>query len=65
MEKEVNRALSMVKKNSIVIDVGGGIGWHWRKISKVMPDVKVVILDFVWGNLLRAKELHKKILDLF
>ena len=63
MEKEVYRALRMIKKNSVILDVGGGIGWHWKILENARKDVKVVILDFVRGNLLRAKELHKDIIN--
>ena len=60
MDTEVCRALSMVNANSIILDVGGGIGWHWRHLRRYKPEVSVIILDFIRGNLLRAKELLKE-----
>ena len=42
-----------------IIDVGGCWGWHWRNISKVRPDIKIFIVDFVKGNLYHAKNILK------
>ncbi len=57
MDYEVNRILKYTPKNGIIIDAGGCWGWHWRKISKLRPDVKVIIVDFVKSNLILAKKL--------
>tara|TARA_B100000315_G_scaffold252380_1_gene289045 strand:+ start:1389 stop:2237 length:849 start_codon:yes stop_codon:yes gene_type:complete len=63
MRNEVRRALSMVEPNSIILDVGGGIGWHWYQLGTFRPDISVIILDFSLGNLARAKNLHKEIIN--
>ena len=30
-----------------MLDVGCGWCWHWRNISKIRPDIKIVALDFI------------------
>ena len=50
MDREVNNLLLKLPKNSIICDIGGSWGWHWRKIAKQRPDIKVVIIDFIYEN---------------
>ncbi len=57
MDREVRRFLAAIPRNGIVLDIGGGAGWHWRKISESRPDVCVVIVDFVRAQLIRARDL--------
>tara|TARA_Y100001935_G_scaffold255654_1_gene270548 strand:- start:7582 stop:8421 length:840 start_codon:yes stop_codon:yes gene_type:complete len=59
MDYEVKRFLSEVKPGGVILDAGGCWGWHWRKIHKIRPDVKIVILDFVRNNLLIARSVLK------
>ena len=57
MDREVARFLARVPKNGAIVDVGGCWGWHWRHLSSTRPDVTVVIVDFVRGNLQHAKRV--------
>jgi ubiquinone/menaquinone biosynthesis C-methylase UbiE len=59
MDKEVNIFLKNIPTNSIICDIGGGWGWHWRNIKHQRPDVKVIIIDFIYENLLIAKKILK------
>ena len=54
MDYEVRRVLKYVPKDALIIDVGGCWGWHWRMLSELRPDVKVVIVDFVKANFQHA-----------
>lgn len=63
MDREVNNLLLILPKNSIICDIGGSWGWHWRNISKQRPDVKVVIIDFIYENLLIAKKILKNLIN--
>ena len=60
MDKKVNNFFRKIPKNRLVIDVGGCWGWHWRNISKLIPDVKIVIVDFIKSNLRHAQKYLKK-----
>jgi ubiquinone/menaquinone biosynthesis C-methylase UbiE len=57
MDREVEKFLKLLPKNSIVCDIGGSWGWHWRNIGKDRPDIKVIIVDFIFENLLIAKKI--------
>ncbi len=57
MDREVKKFLKLLPKNSIVCDIGGSWGWHWRNIDKDRPDIKVIIVDFIFENLLIAKKM--------
>ena len=59
MDREVSLFYDSMPKNAKIIDVGGCWGWHWRNISKVRPDIKIFIVDFVKGNLYHAKNILK------
>lgn len=59
MDREVKKFLKLLPKNSIVCDIGGSWGWHWRNIDKDRPDIKVIIVDFIFENLLIAKKILK------
>ncbi len=63
MDKEVKRFLSSIPKDGIIIDGGGGWGWHWRNLSRVRPDIRVVIIDFVKGNLINAQNILGDIIN--
>ena len=60
MDLEIANLLKKIPKNSIICDVGGCWGWHWRNISLQRPDINIVIIDLVYANLLIAKKLLKK-----
>lgn len=57
MDKEVDLFLSKVPKNGVVVDVGGGLGWHWRRNKCIRPDVTVFIVDFIRPILIHAKNV--------
>lgn len=57
MDKEVERFLNSLPINSLILDIGGCFGWHWRKLSINRPDVGLIIVDFVRNNLRHAKKL--------
>ena len=57
MDKEVERFLRLFPENSIICDIGGSWGWHWRNIDKIRPDIKIIIVDFIFENLLIAKKI--------
>jgi ubiquinone/menaquinone biosynthesis C-methylase UbiE len=60
MDNEVKIFLKKQKKNSIILDVGCGWCWHWRKLSKLRPDIKIIALDFVKENFIHAKNILGK-----
>jgi ubiquinone/menaquinone biosynthesis C-methylase UbiE len=57
MDREVEKFIKLLPKNSIISDIGGSWGWHWRNIEKKRPDIKIVIIDFIFENLLIAKKI--------
>lgn len=57
MDREVQYFVAQVPLNGVIVDVGGGWGWHWRNLKRFRPDLKVIIVDFVRENLLRAIDL--------
>jgi len=57
MDREVRNFLRGLPDNALIVDVGGGVGWHWRNIAKIRPDVTVVVVDFLLENLIRAKRI--------
>ena len=60
MDNTINKFIDLCPKNSIICDIGGGWGWHWRDIYKKRPDIKVVIVDFIFENLIIARKILKK-----
>ncbi len=56
MDREVKKFLKLLPKNSIICDIGSSWGWHWRNIDEDQPDIKVIIIDFIFENLLIAKK---------
>ncbi len=63
MDFEVNRMLRLLPKDSVVLDVGGCWGWHWRNILDIRPDIKIIIIDFVRANLLHAKKVLSDLIN--
>jgi ubiquinone/menaquinone biosynthesis C-methylase UbiE len=57
MDHEVARFLKKMPQGALILDIGGCWGWHWRRIARTRPDVRVIIVDFVRSNLTHAKEL--------
>ena len=57
MAYEVDRFLKKMPEGAVILDIGGGWGWHWRHIAETRPDVGVIIMDFVRANLLHAKRI--------
>ena len=51
MDREVRLFLGGIPSHGVVADVGGGWGWHWRRLATERPDVCVVLVDFVRANL--------------
>lgn len=63
MDLEVASFLKKLPKNSVVCDIGGCWGWHWRYIKDQRPDVRIIIVDFVRKNLNHAKNVLGKLID--
>lgn len=59
MDKEVKKFINLLPKKSIICDIGGSWGWHWRNVDIIRPDIKIVIVDFIFENLLIAKKILK------
>ena len=57
MDHEVRRFLTQVPPDALVLDIGGCWGWHWRRLLELRPDVGIVVIDFVRGNLMHAKQV--------
>jgi hypothetical protein len=57
MDREVKKFIKLLPKNSVIYDMGGSWGWHWRNIDKERPDIKILIVDFIFENLLIAKKI--------
>ena len=57
MDREVTHFLRSVRRNGVILDVGGSWGWHWRSLHEARPDVGVIILDFIRNNLLQARKV--------
>ena len=57
MDKEVEKFINLLPKKSIICDIGGSWGWHWRNVSVIRPDIKIIIVDFIFENLLIAKKI--------
>ena len=57
MDYEVEKFVSNLPMNSIILDVGGCWGWHWRNLEVNHPDINVFIVDFVRANLIHAKNV--------
>lgn len=60
MDQEVAKFLLKIPRNGCIIDVGGCWGWHWRHLSQQRPDVSLVIIDFIRGNLQHAAQLLRE-----
>jgi ubiquinone/menaquinone biosynthesis C-methylase UbiE len=63
MDIEVERFLSSIPKDGIILDIGGCWGWHWRKIAAKRPDVSVLIMDFIHANLHHARNVLGSLLE--
>ena len=57
MDREVGRFLACQRRDAMVLDIGGCWGWHWRRVGDTRPDVGIVIVDFIRGNLVHAKKM--------
>ena len=57
MDHEVKKYLGLMPFGSVILDIGGCWGWHWRDIKNIRPDVYIIIIDFVRSNLLHAKNV--------
>jgi len=57
MDHEVDRFLSAMPQEALILDVGGCWGWHWRRLAQIRPDVGVLIVDFVRANLEHARKV--------
>lgn len=59
MDREIEIFLKKIPHNGVVLDVGGGWGWHFRHCLDLRPDISVIILDMLIENLHIAKTLLK------
>lgn len=57
MDYEIKRFLTGLPQDAIILDIGGCWGWHWRNLASIRPDVGVLIIDFVRGNLVHAQRM--------
>lgn len=57
MDREVRAFLSGIPAQGVLVDVGGGWGWHWRRLDVERRDVFVVVVDFVRENLRHAARM--------
>lgn len=57
MDREIEIFLKRIPHNGVVLDVGGGWGWHFRHHLDLRPDISVIILDMLIENLYIAKKL--------
>ena len=57
MEREVRAFFGDVPAHGVLVDVGGGWAWHWRRLDVERPDVSVVVVDFVRENLRHAARM--------
>jgi len=55
MDFELKRFLDFIPMHGIILDIGGGWGWHWRRLGLLRPDLSVVIVDFDIGSFEVAK----------
>jgi len=62
MVEQVKNYLKHIPKDGIVLDVGGGWGWHWSEALKERVDVKVIILDLVCPNFFHTKKILKEMI---
>lgn len=63
MDRELRRFLRGVPVNGLVIDVGGGWGWHWRRLAHIRPDIAIVVVDFVRANLKLAARMLDRLVQ--
>jgi ubiquinone/menaquinone biosynthesis C-methylase UbiE len=63
MDRELRLFLDAVPRGGVVVDVGGGWGWHWRALADLRADVAVILVDFVRANLQVAARLLGPLLD--
>lgn len=56
MDHEVDRFLSFMPRQALILDIGGCWGWHWRRLA-TRPHVAVLIIDFVRANLCHARNV--------
>ena len=63
MDRMINKILKNLPKNSFILDIGGSWGWHWRNVNLIRPDIKIIIIDFVYENLLVAKNNLTKFIN--
>lgn len=63
MDKQVSKFIEQLPQNSIIIDVGGCWGWHWRNIDIQKRNIIIVIIDLVRHNLYHAKQVLKSLID--
>jgi len=57
MDNKILRFIEFMPVDSIILDVGGCWGWHWRNINNLRPDIGIIIIDFVRSNLSHAKNV--------
>ena len=63
MNHEVRKFLGKVTEGGVILDIGGGKGWHWREAQKARPDIKIIIMDMVRESLESAKIFFSEELD--
>jgi len=59
MDKEVLRFINALPEGGLIIDIGGGWGWHWRNLARIRPDLSVIMVDFCKNNFIHARNILK------
>lgn len=63
MDAEIKSFLRAISTGGWIVDIGGGLGWHWRHVSTQRPDIRIAIVDFVRDNLRHAAQLLGDMID--
>lgn len=59
MDNEVENFIKLMPINSVILDIGGCWGWHWRYVISDRPDLTIVIVDLIRENLFHTHYVLK------
>ena len=57
MDREVAVFTNALPSASLILDVGGCWGWHWRNIAALPKNIRIILLDFVPENFIHAARI--------
>jgi len=63
MDFEVKKFINKLPRNAVILDIGGGWGWHWRNIHLLRKDITVIIVDFIYENFFHAKNILRDLIN--